>query len=53
VAFLKPGDGIYCTLCNRKMYLTVPPPESLTDPWHGSLDARVQARWPKQRDVKS
>jgi hypothetical protein len=45
IPHLQPGDGIYCPVCNRKIYLTVPPPEGLTDPWRGSKEARVQAHW--------
>jgi hypothetical protein len=47
IPHLMPVDGIYCPVCNRKVYLTVPPPKGLTDPWRGSTLARVQAHWSK------
>ena len=53
VPHLQPGDGVVCDFCDRKVYLTLPPPDGFRDPWRGSMDARVQAHWPKQRDVKS
>ncbi len=45
IPHLKPNDGIYCPVCNRKVRLTVPPPKGLTDPLRGSELARVQAHW--------
>jgi hypothetical protein len=45
VPHLKPGDSVHCPVCDKKVYVTVAPPQGLEDPWNCDSRARVQAHW--------
>lgn len=47
IPHVRAGDGVHCPVCDKKVYLTAPPPQGLKDPWNGDSRARVQPHWVK------
>jgi hypothetical protein len=38
---LRPGDGVDCPVCRRRLFLTAPPEDRGRDPWSGTNDPRL------------